>query len=167
MRDIDVIQRQLDRVLAFFPRIESRINGLFGVNTLIFVIATVNLSAGDFRIWYVTLPAIALTIGLMISYFHLLRANFPDVNGGESRLVFFKTIKERTEIAYRDALTASSDAQFRDDLIGQIWRNSCILCDKYKFVKKAIIATTISLVPFFVFLAATAIIHERIPVLRG
>ena len=31
MKDIDIIQRQLDRVLGFFPRVEARINTLFGV----------------------------------------------------------------------------------------------------------------------------------------
>lgn len=44
MKDMDVIQRQLDRVLGFFPRVEARINSLFGVNTLILIIAALNLS---------------------------------------------------------------------------------------------------------------------------
>ncbi len=47
MKDIEAIQRQQDRVLSFFPRVETRINGLFGVNTLIMVIAALNLSSGD------------------------------------------------------------------------------------------------------------------------
>lgn len=63
MKDIDVIQRQLDRVLGFFPRVEARINGLFSVNTLILVIAAVNLSAGDLVLWYVTAPGAMLVIG--------------------------------------------------------------------------------------------------------
>lgn len=45
MKDLDIIQRQLDRVLGFFPRVEARINALFGVNTLILIIAALNVSA--------------------------------------------------------------------------------------------------------------------------
>lgn len=96
MKDIDIIQRQLDRVLGFFPRVEARIATLFGVNTLILIIAALNLSAGDLRLWYVTVPVSALLIGLLVSYYHLFRANFPDDNGGEKSLVFFKEIQKRT-----------------------------------------------------------------------
>lgn len=166
MNDIDIIQRQLDRLLTFFPRVEARINGLFGVNTLIFVIAAVNLSAGDLRLWYVTMPGAILLVGLLTSYYHLFKASFPDDNGGENSLVFFKRIQERTEINYIKEFLDCSEAKFRDDLLGQVWRNACILCVKYTRVKQAIIATALSVVPLIVFLMVTATIHTRIPLLK-
>ena len=167
MKDIEAIQRQLDRVLSFFPRVETRINGLFGVNTLIMVIAALNLSSGDLRLWYVTVPGALLVVGLLVSYYHLFKANFPDVNGGENSLVFFKRIQERTEANYIAEFLECSEAKFRTDLLGQVWRNACILCVKYTRVKQAIIATTLSIVPFVVFLIVTATIHGRIPLLMG
>lgn len=167
MKDIDIIQRQLDRVLGFFPRVEARINGLFGVNTLIFVIAAVNLSAGDLRLWYVTASGAILVVGLLISYYHLLKANFPDDNGGENSLVFFKRIQERSEANYIKEFLDCSEAKFRDDLLGQVWRNACILRVKYTRVKLAIIATALSVIPFVIFLMITATIHDRIPLLQG
>lgn len=167
MKDIDVIQRQLDRVLGFFPRVEARINALFGVNTVILVVAALNLSANDLRLWYVTMPRALLIVGLLVSYYHLFRANFPDDNGGERSLVFFKEIQKRTEANYLEEFLDCSEAAFRSDLLGQVWRNSCIVCEKYQRVKLAIIATAISIAPFVMFLVITGTIHTRIPLLKG
>ena len=167
MKDVDIIQRQLDRVLGFFPRVEARTNALFGVNTLILIIAALNLSAGDLRLWYVTVPGSVLVAGLLVSYYHLFRANFPDDRGGERSLIFFKEIQKRTEANYIAEFLESSETTLRNDLLGQVWRNSCIVCEKYQRVKLAIIATSISIVPFLVFLAVTGAIHARIPLLQG
>ncbi|MEE4212039.1 MAG: Pycsar system effector family protein [Parvularcula sp.] len=167
MKDLDIIQRQLDRVLGFFPRVEARINALFGVNTLILIIAALNVSAGDLQLWYVTIPGSLLLVGLIVSYYHLFRANFPDDNGGEKSLIFFKEIQKRTEANYIAEFLECSEATLRNDLLGQIWRNSCIVCEKYRRVKLAIIACAISVAPFVVFLVITGAIHSRIPMLGG
>src|SRR5690606_33339647 len=162
MNDMDPIQRQLDRVLGFFPRVEARINALFGVNTLILAVSALNISLPDLAFWYVSVPGALLLAGLVTSYVFLFNANFPDTRGGQGSLVYFAEIRKRTEAGYLNDLAACSDAQFRDDLVGQIWRNSDILCCKYEAVKKAIIATALSIIPFVCFLAATATIHGRI-----
>lgn len=167
MKDLDIIQRQLDRVLGFFPRVEARINGLFGVNTLILVITAVNLSPGDLGLWHVTVPGALVFVGLLVSYYHLFKANFPDDNGGEDSLVFFKPIHERTEANYIDEFLACNEAKYRNDLLGQIWRNACILSVKYTRVRKAILTTTISIAPFIVLLITTATVNGRIPLLKG
>ena len=167
MKDMDVIQRQLDRVLGFFPRVESRINTLFGVNTLILLVGALNLSPSDLCFWYVTVPGSLFLVGLLVSYYHLFRANFPDDNGGEKSVVFFKEIQKRTEANYIAEFLDCSEAAFRKDLLGQVWRNSCIVCEKYQRVKLAIVSTAISIAPFVVFLVVTGTIHVRIPLLNG
>lgn len=167
MKDIDVIQRQLDRVLGFFPRVEARINTLFGVNTLILIIAALNLSAGDLRLWYVAILGSLLLVGVLVSYYHLFCANFPADKGGEKSLVFFKEIQKRTEANYIAEFLECNEATLRNDLLGQVWRNSCIVCDKYQRVKLAIIATAISIAPFVMFLVITGTIHARIPLLKA
>lgn len=166
MKDIDVIERQLDRVLGFFPRVEARINALFGVNTLILIIAALNVSAGDLRLWYVTAPGSLFLVGLIVSYYHLFRAHFPDDSGGEESLVFFKEIQKRTEANYIADFLECSEATLRNDLLGQVWRNSCIVCEKYQRVKLAITATALSIAPFVAFLIITGTIHARIPLLK-
>lgn len=165
MREIATIEAQLDRILGFFPRVEARINGLFGVNTLILAVGALNISVVDLKLWYVTIPGTVAILALTMSYVFLFRANFPDVRGGAGSLIFFAEIQKRTETGYLDEVLACSEDGLRKDMIGQIWRNSQILCDKYINVKKAIISTTVALVPFFIFLATTASLHVRIPIL--
>ncbi|WP_262423150.1 Pycsar system effector family protein [Brevundimonas denitrificans] len=114
-----------------------------------------------------SVPGAFALAGLLISYIFLYRANFPDVKGGQGSLIYFAEIQNRTEPNYQSELEACSDDQFRKDLVGQVWRNSQILCAKYVAVKIAIIATTLSLVPFFIFLAVTASIHVRLPIFNG
>lgn len=167
MNDVDVIQRQLDRVLGFFPRVEARINGLFGVNTFILAIGALNVSAPDLKLWFVTVPGLFAMAGLLASYAYLYRANFPDVKGSQGSLVYFAEIQKRTEANYQSELLVCSDERFQGDLVGQIWRNSQILSAKYVFVRNAIIATTVSLLPFFIFLAVTASTHVRLPLFKG
>lgn len=167
MKDIDIIQGQLDRVLGFFPRVEARINALFGVNTLILIVASLNVSAGDLRLWYVTIPGALLLLGLLVSYYHLFHANFPNDKGGEDSLIFFKEIQKRTEANYIAEFLDCSEPALRNDLLGQVWRNSSIVCEKYRRVKLAIIATAFSIVPLLVFLAVTGAIHARIPLVQG
>ena len=166
MRQVEVIERQLDRVLGFFPRVEARINGLFAFNSIILTMVAINLTASDLLLWYVMIPAIVTGVGLSFSYYFLFKANFPDTNGGEGNLVFFGEIKKQSEADYRDALLGCSEDRYCKDLIGQIWRNSQILCAKYQGVKLAIVATAMSIVPFLWFLSATAVTHGRIPLLK-
>src|SRR5690606_37954629 len=105
-----------------------------------------------------TVPGSVLLIGLLVSYYHLFCANFPDDKGGEKSLVFFKEIQKRTEANYIAEFLECSEATLRNDLLGQVWRNSCIVCDKYQRVKLAIIATAITIAPFVVFLVITGTI---------
>ncbi|GAA0675177.1 MULTISPECIES: Pycsar system effector family protein [Sphingomonas] len=167
MNDTATLQSQLDRVLAFFPRVDARINGLFGVNTLVLAVGALNVAAPDLRQWYVTIPGVLALIALLLSYAFLFRANFPDVRGGAGSLVYFVEIQKRTESVYQSEVLGCSDDDYRKDLIGQIWRNSQILCDKYTYAKKAIICTSAALLPFALFLATTATLHVRIPIVKS
>jgi hypothetical protein len=167
VKQIEVIERQLDRVLTFFPRVEARINGLFAFNSIILTLVALNFSASDLRLWYLMIPAIVTGVGLSFSYYFLFKANFPQIKAGEGNLVYFGEIKKRSEADYRDAFLACSDDRYRNDLIGQIWRNSQILCAKYEGIRFAIMATAFSVVPFLWFLIATAVTHGRIPLLQA
>lgn len=165
MKDLEVIERQLDRVLGFFPRVESRISGIFTFNSIILAISALNITAQDVKLWYVCVPAIAILAALLCSYFHLFHANFPDIKGGEGSLIFFAEIKKKTEANYRDDLVGCTEEKLRNDLIGQIWRNSQILCAKYEGVRSAIFWSGLAMIPFVLFLIATAVVHGRIPLL--
>ena len=167
MKESAVIEAQLTRVLSFFPRVDTKVAGLFTVNSAILTISAMNVEAGDLVRWYIVVPGAFLIIGLIASYTFLYKCNFPELEGGQGSLVYFSAIKERTESKYKAEFEAVSEADYRSDMLGQVWRNSHILADKYKAVAMAIRLTLATLVPFTVFLVMTAIEHTRLPVVNG
>lgn len=84
MKDMAIAEHQLDRVLSFFPRVDTKAAGLFAVNAAILTIAAINVQAGDLKLWYVAIPGILMLVGLAISYTFLYRCNFPDLKGGRA-----------------------------------------------------------------------------------
>jgi TctA family transporter len=167
MKNLTVIEAQLTRVLGFFPRVDTKIAGLFTVNSAILTISALNVEAGDLKQWYVTIPGVLMVVGLLASYFFLYRAHFPNLNGGQGSLIYFSTISDRTEANFITEYEAATDAQYRSDMLGQIWRNSHILCEKYKAIAIAVRITLATLLPVAVFLIMTAIEHSRVPVVNG
>ena len=167
MKDSDIIEAQLTRVLNFFPRVDTKIAGLFTVNSAIVTISALNVEAGDLKEWYIAVPGILMIVGLLASYFFLYRANFPNLSGGQGSLVYFSTISDRTEANFIAEFEAVTDVQYRSDMLGQIWRNSHILCEKYKAISVAVRITLATLLPFAIFLTMTAIQHSRVPVVNG
>lgn len=167
MKDLDVVEAQLARVLSFFPRVDTKVAGLFTVNSAILTIAAMNVQAGDLKQWYIAIPGVLLLLGLIGSYTFLYRSNFPDLCGGRGSLIYFAEIQARTESVFVDEYADVSEEEYRADMLRQVWRNSVILCQKYRAVAVAIRLTLATLLPFAIFLLMTAIEHTRVPFLKG
>ncbi|MBS1023988.1 Pycsar system effector family protein [Gluconobacter cerinus] len=166
MNDLAVAEHQLDRVLSLFSRVDTRATGLFAVNAAILTIAAINVQAGDLKLWYIAIPGILMLIGLAISYTFLYRCNFPDLKGGQGSLIYFAEVQKRTEAMFLRDFEAATDEAYRHDLLGQVWRNSQILCQKYNAIAWAIRSSALTLLPFATFLLLTAITHSRFPVVH-
>ena len=166
MKELAVIERQLDRVLGFIPRVDTKAGGLFAVNAAILTIAAINVQAGDLALWYIAIPGAVMLIGLAFSYTFLYRCNFPDLKGGQGSLIYFAAVQKRTESVFMAEYEAVDDDAYRRDLLGQVWRNSQILCQKYTAIAWAIRSTLLTLLPFAIFLIMTAIKHSRFPVVH-
>jgi hypothetical protein len=167
MQDLNVIEAQLARVLGFFPRVDTKVGGLFTVNSAVLTISALNVQAGDLKQWYIAVPAFLLILGLVGSYTFLYRCNFPDLEGGQDSLIYFAAIQNRTDTKFKVEYEAISEVDYRADMLGQIWRNSHILCEKYRAIAMAIRITLATLLPFTIFLVMTAIEHTRMPVIGG
>lgn len=167
MKEIDVVEAQLNRVLGFFPRVDTKVVGLFTINSALLTISVLNVEAGDLKQWYIALPAIFLLIGLIASYVFVYRGNFPTLDGGQRSLIYFAEIQKRTEANFIAEYEAVSDEDYRADMLSQVWRNSQILNAKYESVAIATRLTLATLLPFSVFLLVTAVQHTRLPVVSG
>lgn len=167
MKDLQVIASQLDRVLGFFPRVDTKAAGLFTVNSAMLTIAALNVRPDDLKLWYVGLP-MALTIaGLIASYVFLYRSNFPNTGGGEGSLIHFVQVQKRTEANYLEEYLSADEERYRRDMLGQVWRNSQILCGKYNDVAKALRFTGVALIPFCILLSATSYLHAAVPLMKS
>lgn len=162
-----LVERQLDRILNFFPRVDGKATGLFAVASAELAVLLLNLQFGDFERWYVAIPVFACALLLSLTFFWLYRCSYPHLEGGKGSLIYFQEIATRTEGDYRRELREAEIDRLIDDLVGQIWRNSEILKLKFGYLKKASISLVWSLLPFGIAIAANALIHSQIPLVKG
>lgn len=155
---------QLDRVLSFFSRVESKASALFAVDTGMLGLLALNARMGDFSIWYVaSLYVVAATL-ISTTLVFLYRATFPQLKGGASSLIYFREIGATTEAKYIDAMRACDEDRYTDELLGQVWRNSEILTQKFDALKSAFFWTAIAVLPWFGALLAAALNHAALTV---
>ena len=156
----DATEKQLDRVLSFFPRVEAKASFLFALDTGLLALVALNLQLDDFRVWFLVLPAAVALLIIGASLYFLYRCSFPLLKGGANSLVYFREIAKRTEAKFIDEFIAQNDDAHIRDLLGQVWRNSEILKMKFDAMKIAFILSAIALLPWIIFLALTAVVHS-------
>jgi len=161
---LEAASTQLDRVLGFFPRVETKISALFAVDVAMLALLALNASANDLSVWYLALLFGLSTLALVASIWFLYEASFPQLKGGDSSLVYFKEIARRTEANFIKEMRAADLKAYVDDLLGQVWRNSEILNAKFHGVRWAFICTAAAVPVWFVALIIASIQHAELVV---
>ena len=90
---------------------------------------------------------------LGISFWHLYKEAFPSLEGGQESLLYFNEIAKRTEAKYIERWKSLEESEYLADLLGQVWRNSEILKQKFEHVKWAFYSLALAIVPWLVALA--------------
>jgi hypothetical protein len=165
-RKLDIANVQLDRVLGFFARVDSKASFLFAFNTTTLGIAALNFDVPDIYKWYIAISAAMFLILVAIVFYLLYVCMFPHLNGGSQSLIYFREIAGRTESKFIDEFVWSTDEEIAKDVLGQVWRNAEILRIKFDAIKNAFIVTIISLIPFVWCLIASSIAHPHVPLLK-
>lgn len=145
---LELAPKQLDRVLAFFARVEAKASFVFAMNSALLGVLAVHLQRDDFKNWGTGLGIAIFAIGLATSYYFVFQSSFPRLAGGQSSLIYFKTIAALREEQFVKQFTSQSDKDLANDLLCQIWRNSQILTAKFHAVKIAFILTGLCLLPW-------------------
>lgn len=161
---LEAASTQLDRVLGFFPRVETKISALFAVDVAMLALLAVNASKNDTAIWYLALFYGLSVAAIGASIWFLYQASFPQLKGGDSSLVYFKEIARRTEANFIKEMRAVETKAYGDDLLGQVWRNSEILTAKFHGVKWAFICTAAAVPVWFLALVIASIQHAQLVV---
>jgi len=144
---------QLNLVLGFFPRIDSRLSVVLAIDLAMLAVAGDRWSSQDLP-WWVNSCAAVFALLACVSLYHLWDAIVPDRRGGTDSLVFFRSIAGLKESEFRGRYTAMSSTELANDLLEQAWRNSRILECKFTALRNSCIAMALSVPPWVVLLMA-------------
>lgn len=150
---IEAARDQLDRTMEFFSRVDGKASVLLAVNTsMLALLATWVTPVSSLETTEVVAAAVSALL-IAASLWHVYREGFPALEGGEESHLYFRQIASRTEAKYAASWRQMTDQQYLDDLLGQIWRNSVILKQKFDHVRWALRLLALSLLPWCVALA--------------
>lgn len=153
---------QLDRLQGFYPRVEGKASFLFALNIGLGGILAANVPATLASPPGIFAVVAALLIGF--SLFNLSSAFFPHLAPApRSSVLYFGDVAALSAGAFMTQVKGLSDADLLDDIHCQIWRNSEILAIKFRRTEVAFRFTAVALVPWFLFLTATAALTGEVP----
>lgn len=137
-------------ILSFFSRVDAKASALLAINTGMLAILASNAPpiATMSRLSYVLAGTSAVMVAA--SLWFLYRVAFPALDGGLDSLIYFREIAKRTESSFIDAFKAQDEVLRVNDLLGQVWRNSCILAAKFDALKRAFILMALAIIPWAV-----------------
>jgi hypothetical protein len=154
--DLKDSREQLALILSFFPRVDAKLSTILAIDTGMLAALSASFPPIDnFRWWLAIAPGVTILL-LAFSYRCLYRGGFPDVRGGHDSFVYFAAIAKRTEVRFIDGYIAQNHENLRCDVLGQVWRNSEILVDKYKSLKTSFLLMASAVPPWALSLALLA-----------
>src|SRR5882762_8620244 len=113
---------ELNLVLGFFPRVESRFSVILAIDTgMVGFLAASAPALNMFSNWMWIAGGGAVFL-VAVSIGNLYRGSFPDLKGGESSLVYFREIAKRREQQFVDEFSKQTKEEYSKDLLCQAWR---------------------------------------------
>lgn len=160
---LELAEHHLDRVQSFPARIDSKGSALLATISAEIAVLVLNLTPGDFAIWWISIPTALFAATALFVGCHLYRCAFPDLRGGAQSLIYFKEIAGRREAQFIQDFTDAKPEDLLSDFLGQIWRNSEIVTQKYRAVQFATAGILVSLLFWVLALGAISLTHGRMP----
>jgi hypothetical protein len=146
--ELDIVAlEQLNLVLGFFPRVDSMIVVVLGIDlAMLGVLASHLPKYGSLSPWVVValIPVLLITVSLV----RLYGAAFPRLDGGAQSLVYFREVAARTEVNFVHQFLHQKTGDYTRDVLGQVWRNSQILSLKYDSLKSAFVWLAWAVLPW-------------------
>ena len=151
--DMKDAQTQLERVLAFVPRVESKASVVLGINLGMLALLANHAPAIQKLAWWMLFVLIPVFI-LAHDLYQLYKTYFPNLAGGSESLTYFGSIAGMTESSYLKRMRDAAADEYYDDVLAQIHRNSQIVKEKYDHLQNAFLGTAIAVFPWLVSFAA-------------
>ncbi|MGQ2968891.1 MAG: Pycsar system effector family protein [Allorhizobium sp.] len=160
---VETAERQLAAVQTFFPRLDGKVTTLFGIASAQFVVLLLNLTIEDLKHWY-----LAFLIGLYCLLYlaglgWLYVCTHPHLAAGSRALTFFGHVAQLGENEFVVEYTSLTPEQLLNDLSRQIWRNSQIVAQKFKYLRNASTAILASSLPWLIIIIFKTIAAGALP----
>ncbi len=153
LNNIGEAKEQLELVLSFFERAESKALAIFAFNATLLALLFVNITSATFNGWWSVVIFAATIFGIGISFLRVYEAIFPNLEGDENSLIYFGAISRYSREDYINKCIQGTEADLLSDYLTQIWINSKILSYKFHRVKIAFQITLGTLFPWLVLMA--------------
>ncbi len=146
--------RELDLIMTFHERVESRFALLFGVNGAL--LATLAGATPPLHELTVIRAALVFLTVFMVgtSIACIYRGLFPRLSGPMNSLLYFRSVAAYLEEDYAGEWQAVDATQLVDDLARQVWQNARLVTAKFRNLRAAFSLTVAALVPWAVAVAA-------------
>jgi hypothetical protein len=147
---------ELNLVLSFFSRVESRSSVVLAIDTGMgaFLVGSAPPLHSFCKWMAIASGATLLLLGVSVVFLYFGSA--PNLKGGEGSLVYFGEISKSREQKFVDDFAAQSEATYARDLLAQTWRNAKILGIKFHCLKWAFRFMAFAIIPWLVSLALFA-----------
>jgi hypothetical protein len=149
---LDRALQQLDRLAAFYPRVEGKASFLLGLNVGLVSLMAINIGGSDeARAPFLWIP-VSLTIALSgFSCVILFAVFFPHLKGAKQKsYTYFRDISSRECTTFVESWITLTETDLLRDTLIQIWRNSQILRTKFDATERAFKVTLLALIPWAV-----------------
>lgn len=147
---------QLNLVLSFFSRVDSKLSVVLAIDTAMLAVLGTDAPPLKDLSWPMVAAALFAVALLGASIVFLYRGAFPSLKGGNASLVYFREIANRTEHQFIEEFKQQAEEARVNDLLGQVWRNSEILKEKFDALKMAFRLLAVALIPWVVALVLFA-----------
>jgi len=163
--DIEIIERQLDRVQSFIPRIDGRLTGYLAILSGQMALAFTNIDKSDIDGWFL-LTCLVVFLGCAVwAFINIYQCSHPNIEGPKKSLIFFFEIEKMGLKDYQDAFLSASEDNLKQDLLNQIHRNSQIVAQKYRHLRAASAAMLFGSAPWAILLLGASLKNYRLPLL--
>jgi len=152
---ISVAQWILERNLAWIAASEVKVGVVVAIDTAMLggIVAAFSASNPVARTWLIDLSTLIAVGALGIAILCAAMSILPRIRGPARSLLFFGRIAEMDSSEYGNKLLQVSDNELLEDLTNQIHRNAQIANTKFGWVRKSIIWSFFSMIPWVVAIA--------------
>ena len=145
---LEEAREQLNLVLGFFSRVDAKSSVVLAINTGMLAVLASNAPPLHQMSILSGVAAIVTVLIIAGSLWFLYRIAFPSLSGGQHSLIYFREIANRTEARFIDEFIEQDEQARLKDVLGQVWRNSQILKQKFDALRVAFILMAIAIIPW-------------------